>query len=500
MRRIVVITLMASGAGSCSFDRAPTVTIDSTNCRGVAHPVECENQVGGDLSWYTTPDARANPSELALWASPYAASVGDTLDVFVHSILPSAKVVVYRLGWYAGRGGRAMWQMATSDLGPQPACSPPFPGPVVCPWTRSFRIPIGEAWLSGVYLIKVTNQLGRSAAYPFVVRTTRSPQVVAVIPQFTWQAYNAYGGSSLYVIDPSTGTNVHKVSFERPYDRSAGATFLYQKGLSNEIQAIRWLERNGYDVGYISDLDLTNLRAPVPATKALVFAGHDEYWTWEMYDQVEQHRDAGTSLLFLSGNNAYWNIRLSAGSVTGRDGNLITCFKSAADPEATRVEETTTQFRAAPLNRPENGLYGIMTMRLVKSGMTPSLVISDTGVGPEAQQFLTEAGLQPRDSLPGVIAVEGDEVVANGHTPTDLQLLFRSPITSNDGRTYFYSGTFFIAPSGAGVFASGSNEYGRDLDSLFPPLPANGSVSRLTKAVLDWMVNRPNTVAPSSSK
>jgi len=142
-----------------------------------------------------------------------------------------------------------------------------------------------------------------------------------------------------------------------------------------------------------------------------------------------------------------------------------------------------------------------MTMRLVKQGTSPSLVIADSGVGPEAQQFLTDAGLKPQDSLPDEIAVEGDEVVSNGRTPPNLQLLFRSPIISNDGRSYFYSGTFFIAPSGAGVFASGSNEYGRGLDSLFAPLPPNGAVSGLTKAVLDWMVNRPDvSTTPSASK
>lgn len=490
LRLTLATGVLLGGVSSCASDRVTTIKSVPASCLGTHQALECENHFAGDIGWYTPPDARATSAELALWASPYAASPGDTLDLFVHSTAASASVVVYRLGWYGGRGARRVWQSTTSSLAPQPSCSAPFPGPVVCPWKRSLRLPLDESWPSGVYLIKITNEFGRSSAYPFVVRSTQSSEVLAVIPQFTWQAYNGFGGSSLYVIDPSTNKNVHKVSFERPYDRSSGASFLYQKGLSNDIEAIRWLERNGYDVGYVSDLDLANPRLPPPASKVLLFTGHDEYWTWQMYDQVQRLRDSGTSLVFLSGNNAYWNVRLSAGAVTGRAGTLITCFKSPNDPEATTAEETTTRFRDPPLNRPENGLIGVMMMHLVKSGTTAALVTSDSGVGPQTQQFLDDAGLQPGDSIPGEIAVEGDEVVSNGHTPANLQLLFRSPITSSDGRRYLYSSAFFIAPSGAAVFASGTNEFGRDLDSLFAPAPTSDAISRLTKSVLDWMLNR----------
>lgn len=472
-----------------SGDRADTVAVV------VERSVTQENTELGTGDWFTPRQDRAAAKDLAMWASPYAAGAGDSLDVYLHAGAPGAvSVAVYRIGWYGSLGGKRVWRRDGVAAEPQPACTAPDPGPVECPWRRALRIPVSASWTSGVYLIKATDAAGRSTAYPVVIRGRTAAAFTVVIPQFTWQAYNTFGGASLYT-SPS-GKPGTRVSFERPYDMYGGATYLYSVGYSNELSAIRWLERTQRDVNYVSDLDLRGGGAAfIPPTRGLIFAGHDEYWTWGEYDTVERLRDAGKHLMFLAGNNAYWNVRLGDGAVTGRAAHRITCFKLAPDPEARSASETTTLFRNAPLNRPENALYGIMFSMWTSSSARAPLVAVDPA-GAEGRQFLQAAGLQPGATLPGLVGLEGDQVVSNGKTPSNLQILFRSPFIPGSGQpSGEYYTTFFVSPSGAGVFAGGNNEFARGLDGFAAtesglPSDERPELQRLIAAVLDWMAAR----------
>ena len=76
----------------------------------------------------------------------------------------------------------------------------------------------------------------------------------------TWQAYNAYGGRSLYVgpgtvrVGESGAPNRSRVvSFDRPYDqRGWGAPDF----MGNEFPLIFLAESLGLDVTYFTDIDL----------------------------------------------------------------------------------------------------------------------------------------------------------------------------------------------------------------------------------------------------
>src|SRR5204862_5469217 len=67
----------------------------------------------------------------------------------------------------------------------------------------------------------------------------------------TWQAYNTYGGNSLYVGSPAG--RAYKVSYNRPFNtRDHDAqSFVFNA----EYPTVRWLEANGYNVSYFSGLD-----------------------------------------------------------------------------------------------------------------------------------------------------------------------------------------------------------------------------------------------------
>ena len=79
-----------------------------------------------------------------------------------------------------------------------------------CAWPAAMRIPVGADWRSGLYLISVT--AGDEQADAFLVvrpgRGVRAP-VLMVLGTSTWNAYNDWGGPSLY-------TGGTRVSFERP--------------------------------------------------------------------------------------------------------------------------------------------------------------------------------------------------------------------------------------------------------------------------------------------
>jgi len=441
-----------------------------------------ENALVGTSDWLVPNEQWADPAILSVWGRPYAAQATDTLSLYVHSTSGDVDVDLYRLGWYSGMGGRLAWHAAGLSAGAQPPCTPPGDAAVTCPWSETVRVPLDASWTPGLYVARARNAAKQVWYYPFVVRGPLSARVAVVIPQFTWQAYNSFGGSSLYTKD-AAGVLYHRVSFERPYVRAGGSHNLFRNEESFELKVARWLERMGMDVSYISDVDLA-MHRPLPnGTKVLLFAGHDEYWTWDEFSYVESLRDAGTHLMFLAGNAAYWNVRLEKGP--SGDNTVIVCYKSSTDPGATRVSETTSRFRDQPLNRPEAALYGISYFEVAPVGRTP-LYVSDTAFGGEAALFMGAASLARGDSVPGFVGGEGDRPMVVG-SPPNLQVLFRSPDRATGPFTnHYYYTTFFIAPSGAGVFAAGNNYFARSLDDLFDT--GDPRMQQLMTSVLDWML------------
>jgi hypothetical protein len=439
----------------------------------------------------------APQNQLALWASPYAPRYGDTIAVYIHATRGPVNIAVYRLGWYGGAGGHRVFTADSVAASPQPSCSAPFPGPVTCPWARTMRIPIADDWVSGVYLIKATDQSHLVGYYPFVLTDTRAAAFTAVVPQFTWQAYNAYGGSSLYTSQNSadsgdqtaTGSLAHFVSFERPYGKNGGAMYVLDDFKSHDLRDLRFLERNGYDMTYVSDVDLTEHSRGLPhAQKGLIFIGHDEYWTYHERSVVQQMRDNHTHLAFLSGNNAYWNVRLSPGSVTNQSAAVVTCYKSDPDPGATADTLTTTLFRMKPVNRPEDALTGIEYVLSTSTVPLQPLIVSDTAVGSEARAFLAAGGLASGGIIPQQIGIEGDRIIPDTSSPSNLQVLFKSPVIPKFTVPYapYYYTTFYIAKSGAGVFDAGDVEFGRGLDGFNGTIESS-ALQQVVNAVLQWM-------------
>ena len=121
----------------------------------------------------------------------------------------------------------------------------------------------------------------------------------------TWQAYNAYGGNSLYTGSPAG--RAYKVSYNRPFTtrENAPEDFVFNA----EYPMVRWLESNGYDVSYTTGVDTDRRGAELLEHEVFLSVGHDEYWSGTQRANVEAARAAGVNLAFFSGNEVFWKTR-----------------------------------------------------------------------------------------------------------------------------------------------------------------------------------------------
>ena len=327
-------------------------------------------------------------------------------------------------------------------------------------------------WTTGIYLAKFTDANGKQTYAPFDVRGNSHSLYVAVTPDTTYAAYNDWGGYSLYQAGEDVALNeaaklprAMRVSFDRPYTVDDGSSQV----LAFEADAIHWLERQGYDLSYISDVDLHEKPAQLLDHRAFLSLGHDEYWTKEMRDGVEHARDSGVGLAFLGADADYWQMRFEPDSA-GRPDRTIVCYKVltankdlAHDPifgkDNTRV---TSQWRDPILARPENALIGVMFSDLTHRQQGFPWTLS-----PLAKSALLDGtGLRPGQPYGcGLVGYEWDRVFANGATPAGLQVLGASHTVDDNNIPDSGNTTYYIAPSGAMVFATGSIYWTLALDN-----------------------------------
>ena len=427
-----------------------------------ATSIAIENTLPGTPGWLG-PDVTGPAAEV--YASATDAAAGDVVDVHV-STSPAARyrVLVYRLGWYDGIGARRVACLPACDTGergsPEPV--PPFDstGYVDAGWPVTDRFTVDPSWVTGYYLIRVLlldgEQAGRSATTYLVVRQRRSTSRMLVqVPVNTWQAYNGWGGKSLYPFSSVDRRQAIRVSFDRPF---AWALPGGQGPRGWELPLVRFIERNGYDVSYQSDVYTSRHPRSLQRHRLVVVAGHDEYWTRRMRDGFEAARDTGINLAFMGANDAYWQVQL-------RDsGRTIYTWKSMYDPNPD-TSRKTAMFRELLPPRYECELIGIQ-----HQGVGLAWQPGDYTVAPSAtaSPWLRDTGLHPGDVVRGVVSVESDTIPGNqtaasscGHALTVL--FHRERGSDKDGNA---DATVYTAPSGARVFASGSHQFSWALDDF----------------------------------
>jgi hypothetical protein len=229
-----------------------------------------------------------------------------------------------------------------------------------CGWPAAYRLSIPLDWRSGVYIARLRSVESLSSYdIPFVVKARRDrshARFLMVCAVTTYQAYNFWGGRSLYGHVDATGglawsdPRAYAVSFDRPYWGSPPDELKMW-----EMPFIRWLEDSGIEVDFCTSIDLHADPQLLDSYCLMLSVGHDEYWSKEMRDNAERFVSNGGNIAFFSGNTCWWQVRFE------QNNRKMVCYKnSALDPltghDNARV---TVNWFSAPVNRPENSLTGV---------------------------------------------------------------------------------------------------------------------------------------------
>ncbi len=125
---------------------------------------------------------------------------GQPVRLFVSTIARHVRVRAYRMGWYAGARARLVWRSASVPARLQPAAR--VTGPThtpSAPWRPTLTVDT-TGWPAGDYLLRLDTDRGPLRRFvPLTVRTASNRGAVLLVnADTTWQAYNAWGGYSLY--------------------------------------------------------------------------------------------------------------------------------------------------------------------------------------------------------------------------------------------------------------------------------------------------------------
>jgi len=252
-----------------------------------------------------------------------------------------------------------------------------------CGWPTTLTIAVGEDWRSGYYSVTLSSGAEQAHAF-FVVRpSARISPILLVLSTATYNAYNDWGGPSLY-------TGGTRVSFERPLargflhkpepavrkaqaipDREALGYFTWaeEQGLSPwsggsgwwtwERPFIAWAEREGFAIDVAVSQDLEQHPEVLDGHRLFLSVGHDEYWSWEMRDAVERFLAGGGNAAFFSGNTCWWQVRYEDDAMTGFK------YRAEEDPVLGTPDQRflTGAWADRRIGRPEHAMTGLSFSR-----------------------------------------------------------------------------------------------------------------------------------------
>ena len=392
-------------------------------CRGRAssnasNTIAAENALAGVSDWVLT---KPDSSQIEGYATT-SVNVGSPVFVYVNTKSASYSAEIYRLGWYGGAGASLKRQLGPLPGTVQAAPSiDPTTGAASCSWTQSFSIDT-TGFVTGIYLVKLTTAEGSQQYVYFIVRDdSRTADILFVSSSSTMQAYNAWGGKSLYASQSTNSQAATAVSYNRPYKpiwESDGAGQI----LAWDIKVLHFLESHGLDVCYSDILDLHT--ASPTGFRCVLISGHSEYWSKQARFNLQSAANQGVNTFVLAGNVCYkqvtFNSAVMSYNATGSDPN--TGLFQHLDPEESFFGQTYLGFTF--VNVP-------VAVDFVIAADIPAWMLDGTG--------LASGG-----KLPGLFGYEGDKTTSR--TPSSAAIWGKSPFTSpvagNESgvATYYSSG------------------------------------------------------------
>ena len=405
------------------------------------------------------------------YCSKQSVKAGETIDIMV-STAPARRftIDIFRMGYYGGRGARLMTKLGPFDGKPQPTPEPGEKNLHECRWEPTTRLTIPADWPSGVYLGRLTTSVVEGvdpywqSYVVFIVRDERPADILFQCSDNTWQAYNRWPNHySVYTHPKGNQGPWADVSFDRPYGREAQYTGVVNDPLTVgsgeflplEFPLAYWLEQHGYDVTYCANTDMMTPDHGMRC-KAFISVGHDEYWDIAQYRSVEKMRDAGVSLLFLSGNSICWVTPFRA----SRDGrpNRIMFRGGPYGGQNDYAQGREKEHGPFPEHGPDEGLLlGARNVEPVNGGGDWIIVKPD-------HWMFEGTGVKHGDRIPGLIGWEyhGDPAKLSG-----LEVVAAGTAWVGGVKPQQWAATIYPGPHGNFVFNASTIFWAQGLSS--PP-------------------------------
>lgn len=449
-------------------------------------PVAAENALPGDSSWRL--EGRQPQTAIEGYARATSVGPGQTI-AFAVSTEPGARyrIAISRLGWYGGAGGRLHACL------PDPGCTgdeagaqqpqaprPDASGEVDAGWATTDKLQVPSDWVSGYYvanlIVTAGAHAGESAWVPFVVREpARASQLLVQVPVNTWQAYNRWGGKSLYHGDD--GKPAVKVSFNRPYTYRVLVAAQEASFNHYELPLVRFLERQGYDASYATDVDVDRHPSELLRHRLVMTAGHGEYWTKRMRDGFDAARDESTNLAFMGANTAYWQMRYEDHRRT-----IVEYRSGALDPVRDPARQTV-RFRNLEPARPECMLLGVQhQLATSRLGDRRGYKLTDKGA---RDPWNRGTGLARGVVVPYLVGYEWDTTLP-WCRPPHLRVLLHWVRGAHSQEPSDAEAVRYTADSGARVFSTGAMQFSWGLyDPGEHQHTADPRIQRFTENALD---------------
>ena len=531
-----LLLLLVPFAAGCGLEE-----LLSGACARPANEIVAENCLEGhpatewDINGYGDPSIQGFGTEIAI-------AQGETIEFKVDTDSDDYRIDIYRMGYYGGMGARRVESIEPSVALPQeqPEClrgpipvlgegggMETWPAPLVdCGnWAVSAAWSAPEDATSGIYFARLVREdpvegwvkndqfepetlppTGRDSLWEAdgfravmrnALREPRASHVYFVVrdddgasdmlfqtSDLTWQAYNRYGGHSVYGRLHPERLRLHggeprapKVSYNRPFEtrhyRAVNMPF------NSEYPMVRWLERNGYDVSYSSGIDTDRRGEELLEHRVFLSVGHDEYWTGRQRRNVEA---AGVHLAFFSSNEVYWKVRWETSiDGSGQPYRTLVVYKDSQDHRRLDPVEWTGQFRDhRAINAegpwPENALTG--TLFTVNAWRNDPIIVDAGFAGLRFWRNTAVARLRPGEryvSIKGILGHEWDSDIDNGFRPPGL---FRVAASTFDNVLYCvhpgrgceagsatHHAVMYRHESGALVFGAGTLQWSWGLDA-----------------------------------
>jgi len=411
------------------------------------------------------------------YADRHSVSPGESFTIMLSTSLDlksvTGKIEVFRIGYYGENDRKLVYsgspvQVEQNDVELTAAS-------LGAGWPPAWHIDT-DSWESGYYTVDFIDdwdgQRDLNIAFIVVTNRDKSCDILVELSTNNYQAYNDWGGSSLYT-SAFAGDRAQMVSFDRP---TPPDFFEY------EYHFVLWLEQlaaaEDLKIDYATNFDIYRDPAFAEKYKLFISGSHNEYWSKEEFDAVHRRIfELGKNTLFLGANAAYWQVRYGdldnpAGRL-GRGRQLI-CYKDIDDPIRQRVDDereamllVTAMFREEA-RRPETMLMGVAYQSYFEAASDArySYFVARTDL-----PFFAGTGYREGEPVGDVVGYEWDNTDPDGDgkrlwdaeksqirplDPSLIKVAFKGAPVDLDGKQGTAEAVYFISPAGARVFSTGS--------------------------------------------